>query len=498
MKTIVLLVLWGLAVALTGDAHAAQGDPSTPACCSITTVDPRSGTVTARDAAGRQTFQFIAPQPLVPRLRPGLKVWVDARTQVVSVEGAASCCKLVTAAAPAPTAPAPLQPAVKSAPAPSQTSAPPVTTRAASVASWFAQNGGRFHVASDPSRPVVLLIHGLHSSGRAWTRPADDPGVGGYYYDHRREPSRVKATKDYPGVGIFKEGKSERAAGQINAQNWFDYLVGQGFTVATWSQPGETFEDAWPSATKAFETLLASTQGPIALIGHSRGGLVARRLLKEKVLQQSVGAGRVRWAFTLHSPHAGSELAKGPEILLDELGLKCAQIQIPNDWLTKVKNMCKELMNELAARLAKPGSRELTPGGPVLGPLAQGEAPVPGVSYHTFGGTSPTYIRYYLWYFTPESAVPQYKCDPAPPNCKQYFKWEAVPHAISGLSPMYDVVRDVVPEIKIGAGDGLVADARSRLPFATHATNSLNHAEILWSRAVQQRVASLVSGGLRR
>jgi hypothetical protein len=357
---------------------------------------------------------------------------------------------------------------------------------------WFARNGGRLHASTDPSRPAILLVHGLHSSAHAWTSPGNDPGVGGYCYDHRHEPPGVKRENTYPGVGIYKEGKSERSRDQVNAYNWFDYLVSKNFTVATWSQPGETFADAYPSAEEAFENLVNSTQGPIALVGHSRGGLVIRKLVKEKVLKQNVGAGRVRWVITLHSPHNGSELAKGPQVLLDEVGLKCVQIPIPNDWLPKVKNMCNELLNELAKRLAKPGSLELTPGGPVLGTLAQGEKPVPGVSYYTFGGTSPTYIRYYLWYFTAGSAVPQYKCDPAPPNCKQYFKWEAAPKQISAISPMYDVVRDVVPEIKPGAGDGLVADARARLPFATHATNSLNHAEVLWSRAVQQRVVQLL------
>ncbi len=410
---------------------------------------------------------------------------------VAPIGPAPNCCNLVHAASPQPKSPA--QPAAtEGKPTSPGQSSPRMAIP--QPKDWFAGKGGKFQASTDPNRPAILLVHGLHSSARAWTEPADDPAVGGYYYDHQHDPRRVKDRKSYPGVGIYKEGKSERSSKEVNDNNWFDYLVGKNFTVATWNQPGEKFAEAYESAEDAFGALLNSTTGPIALIGHSRGGLVIRKLLKEKVLKQNIGAGRVRWVITLHSPHTGSELAKGPEILLAEVGLRCKQIPaVPDKWLPNVRKMCNELLDSLAKRLAKPGSLELAPGGPVLGPLAEEEAPVPGVSYYTFGGTSPTYIRYYLWQFTAGSAVPQYKCDPAPPKCKQYFKWEAVPKEISAISPMYDVARDVVPEIKRGAGDGLVADARARLPFATHATSKLNHAEVLWSRPVQQRVVQLLS-----
>ena len=97
----------GLTVALI--AQAAQPDPGTggpaagvqgpapvpPPCCAVTAIDVRGGVVTARETATGRTFQFRAPQNLLPQIRPGQKVWADNRTLVVSVEGAPNCCKLV-------------------------------------------------------------------------------------------------------------------------------------------------------------------------------------------------------------------------------------------------------------------------------------------------------------------------------------------------------------------------------------------------------------------
>jgi len=79
-----------------GPADRTKGPaPVSPPCCAITAIDVRGGVVVARETATGKTFQFRAPQNLLPQIRPGQKVWVDARTQVVSLEGALNCCKLV-------------------------------------------------------------------------------------------------------------------------------------------------------------------------------------------------------------------------------------------------------------------------------------------------------------------------------------------------------------------------------------------------------------------
>ena len=92
------------------------------------------------------------------------------------------------------------------------------------------------------------------------------------------------------------------------------------------------------------------------------------------------------------------------------------------------------------------------------------------------------------------SSVPQYK------GIEQYFVWEVKPTEIGPASPMYASVRDVAPEITPGMGDGLVSDMRAHLPDAFHAehvTENLNHAEVLWDRALQGRVDRILRGGAR-
>jgi len=79
-----------------GPAARVQGPaPAPPPCCAVTAIDVRNGLVVARETATGRTFQFRAPQNLLPQIRPGQKVWADNRTLIVSVEGALNCCKLV-------------------------------------------------------------------------------------------------------------------------------------------------------------------------------------------------------------------------------------------------------------------------------------------------------------------------------------------------------------------------------------------------------------------
>jgi hypothetical protein len=375
----------------------------------------------------------------------------------------------------------------------------------AQVSAWWKSlgNGGRITCSQDPTRPVILLVHGLHQNLTTWTAPSEV----GYSYDLTRDPAkdRIGDTHAAPNTGVYKVGKSDWLYGNDPAawdreHNWFDYLVGLGFTVASWSQPGTSFEEAIPSALLAFDSLLAQSRArspnappPVALIGHSRGGLVIRKILKERRARPEIG--RVKWVVTIHTPHQGSELGQWPgKLMAETLDLMdcCAPPVLGALLKQQLRDLVTEAMRPMTKLLVDFESRELTPNSPMLRDLANGETQLPGVKYYTFGGTNPDFYRLYVWTFDAESAVPQYR------NLSQYFVWRANATQLGTVSPVLEKIRPFVAEVKAGSGDGLVTDASARLPWSTHFTDQLNHAAVLWDRPLQSKVAQLIDPSLAR
>ena len=353
--------------------------------------------------------------------------------------------------------------------------------------------GGAIACSSDPTRPAILLFHGLHQNKSTWTAPSRT----GYAWDYRGSPGeeRIGDTHEEARAGPHHVGRSEWLYGNDSTWdkrvNWFDYLRKQNFTVATFSQPHETFGAAYPSADTAFEKFLEHTAArnpgappPVALVAHSRGGLLIRKLLKEKGSR-----GRVRWVVTIHTPHKGSEQGRLP----GQLGAEVVDLWeswLPGQMPASIRNEAKEVIMEglrpLTKMIWKDENREFIPDGPLLRGLAEGEDSLPGVKYYTFGGTNPTVFRLYLWNYDAMSAVPQFK------GPDKYFVWRIKPVEIGPLSPIPDALRDVIREIKPGFGDILVTDESARLPWSTHFTDQLNHAEIMWNRDLQKKVVDLI------
>lgn len=408
--------------------------------------------------------------------------------------------------------PARAQPAPAAAPAPEAVGrrTPPIKGCDPAVRTWWKEragtgNLGRTVCADDPTRPAILLFHGTLQDGRTWTAPSYTE----YAYDHKHHPPKTKVggMHDLGNSGPYKVSKSKwlydskAAEGRPRwdkANNWFDFLVQQGFTVATWSQNMPTVSAAMPSARAAFDAFLAQTaaRSPgapprVALIAHGRGGLLVRQVLKEKGSQ-----GRVKWVVTLHSPHAGSEVDRTPAKLTAEVADLmdcCTPATVQQPFKSQLRQLAVEGIFPLTKSLMADESRELQPDSPLFRNLREGEKKLDDVTYYTFGGTNPLMSRLYFWLFDAESAKPKYTEDG-----KQYFVWRAVPVEITNVSPLLDKIRDFAPEVAPGKGDGLVSDASSRLPWSIHTTTSLNHAELLWDRPLMSRVAGLLGNGRGR
>jgi pimeloyl-ACP methyl ester carboxylesterase len=471
------LLVGSLAIAATLPALAQQAP-----CCSITAIDSQIGTAKGKVNAAELSFEFrVNDSKLAATLKVGQHVYANFKTKQVSLDGKTVCCEIIPANGPA-SSPAAAAQAINRARIGER-------VQAGKCQQWMPQYGGVICGGTDQSKPAILLVHGLHQSAESWTKPSST----GYNFDHMHTPAEANlGNHSLPNTGLYKAGSSGML--DVDALNWFEYLVQQGFTVAAWSQPCCNFAAAYPSAQQvlaqfASDTAAMNPSAPpeIALVGHSRGGLVIHKLLRD---QGSLG-GRIRWAITIHSPHHGSRVAETPQVLADNASQLFAGVELPSEVKNPLRDLALHIVSPLN-QLIDDGSKELAPQSSLIRGLLNGDAQVAGVRYYTFGGTSPTLVRLYTWLFTPMSSVPQYR------NLEQYFDWQAKPAEVGLVSPLLERVPAVVPEIKAGEGDSLVTDQSARLPYSIHETDQLNHAEVLWDRTLQQKVAVILSGGSPR
>jgi len=83
-----MLLVCGLALAA---AEAYSGEP----CCTITSVNAKSGLVKARALDGSRTFQFtVKDKSALSQLRAGQPVYADFGTRQVSINEGNPCCRM--------------------------------------------------------------------------------------------------------------------------------------------------------------------------------------------------------------------------------------------------------------------------------------------------------------------------------------------------------------------------------------------------------------------
>jgi hypothetical protein len=359
----------------------------------------------------------------------------------------------------------------------------------------------------DPTLPLVILLHGLSGKSLDMTAPlVARPGIAFIraglpvlYTDrgiHWSPPP-------LPAGGFFLDPPA------LSVTSWQQALNAAGFSTVTYSMAGPLIaDDAMQLAALAKGPLMAHPQLSglrIAIVAHSRGGLVARAFLRAATADPMLAPllARMTSLVCLHSPHLGSGVASlgaGIDALL-------ARIQ---GALTTATGSAPGFLAMLRGMVLNPSTAELVIGSPTA--LVAPSEPVPGVSYHTFGGSSTAFARLWANVFTPDSYVPW----PLPFVPFPLFHWGSTP-ALAGipldaasfiplaglLAPIPEVATlttalatlvATTPELAPGVGDVLVTDARARLPFSiSHTTNALNHAEALWDPTLQAQVVAILS-----
>jgi pimeloyl-ACP methyl ester carboxylesterase len=341
------------------------------------------------------------------------------------------------------------------------------------------------------TRPVVVLLHGLGGTLTDWTRPQK----WGLHYNMSAPipPPTVAGTFPFPLAGPAGPPLTDPLLPSITT---FDrFLNDNGFQTLNYDQTTPRGTLAAPALElaalmRALHAHPLLAERSFVLLCHSRGGLLARKFLKDNRGDPSA-VGRITKVITLCTPHAGS--AWGNEVTTagtTTITMAALLDIMLNARYPGIGPVVTTLLSPLISYTTTPAFFEMRVGGPFITDLASGEEPLPGVEYHTFGGTSVAFTRLIDRVYTLSSVVAV--------TPTTFFYTHVV---ISVINPFQSPVFTGYPpvnssfETMTGFGDFLVSDASSRLPFETsHQTLPVNHAEVMWDPTAHQLVLDILRG----
>lgn len=292
-------------------------------------------------------------------------------------------------------------------------------------------------------KPACIFIHGLGMDEAIWTDPPRARILGGLF------PMTVM-------LRGYKELKT-----------LYHELGNLGFSVFTWSQqrPVGPAGAAVEELREVVEFARRMGHPGIILIGHSRGGLIARKFLEETPahrISPSEAEGRedpgsrgnppVKALVTLATPHHGSSMARWA-VYFSPVASYLKPLVSDEDRGTLARAVKRSLRF-----LESKGVRELLPDSLFLSSLKDSPA-AQGTYCLSAGGTSPSLI-----------------------SVTGLF---SIPDSLSRLLP----TRMLPEEMTEGRGDGLVSLESSVLPYGDeHLEFHVNHAGILVDPAARNAI----------
>jgi pimeloyl-ACP methyl ester carboxylesterase len=326
---------------------------------------------------------------------------------------------------------------------------------------------------AEGGKPWVVLIHGLGMSHRSWSDPFKESLLGGALsFDYVL--TDLQAPPDlchFPAAGRFGCSPPLRFSNPRPLSFW-EFLKRGGCGIAGWSQekPLGTIDHAVGELQSLLKEI--PQRNKIVLLGHSRGGLVARKYLQDR----RPGWDRISGVILLGTPNHGSRLAKlGPFLArsFSFFGVKERRhYQSPQNGANGGKTF---QIRNLAAYGREGGTAELVPGSAFLSSLAAGEAEEQknNIPYCNIVGTRTDFIRIYLRFSPSGRGRP--------------------------VISLFDGLERIIPplflplEIRQGRGDGQVSAKSARLSW-TEKTHLLpiNHAQFLVSAEVQTIVRNFL------
>lgn len=329
-----------------------------------------------------------------------------------------------------------------------------------------------WHDAPDPRAPLVGLIHGLGVTGGFWRDPVHEPLAGGLLTagDLVPLPTVVRV------VATGRGGRLPRWVRPADLEprpSPWKALAAAGLSLAAYTQANS--HAAMPDAVAELAAVLAAAErrrplAPLVLVGHSRGGLIARRLVETR----PEAAGRVRALITLGSPHAGSGLAliaSRCNLAIGALGALLARAIA----LARGPAAAVRFLRQVGSLARSPAIREIIPRSPFLASLAA-DGP-PGLSGYSVVGTCPTTVRCYRSRHSLTRRGMEARA------------WLTLPDALARGPGGWLVPEEWHP----GRGDGSVGATRGRLPWAReHRAVPCNHMALVVEPAVQAQILAWI------
>lgn len=293
--------------------------------------------------------------------------------------------------------------------------------------------------------PVVIFIHGLGMNKDIWINPLNTKVLA------KNIPLKIFAAT-LP--KYHSQNKKRFSIGEVpkKIDNLWTALRDEGFNIVCWSQerpvgPIDMAVEELAEIIKETKKLFPKT--PIALIGHSRGGLIARKLMERKIPE-------IKALITISTPNAGSRISH----IGKYLSPLCTFLKgiLPKDTHGAISKIIKNI-NEL---LEGNALKELLPNSDFFKNLK--DCPINDINYLSFGGTEPRVFTIYTW-------KKNKKMNPRP--------LLSIPDSLLKILPSSMVPDEIVP----GRGDLLVSAKSSLLPWASrHYNLPANHLSIMWHR----------------
>lgn len=278
--------------------------------------------------------------------------------------------------------------------------------------------------------PLAVFVHGLGMDHRFWSAPSEACMLDGQY------PLLSLA----PGL-------------DARAKTSFSDLRETGFGVITWSQsqPVGPLAGAVDELAALIDRFAAHAKAGVILIGHSRGGLVARLYL-ESAAAVSVN---IKGLLTISAPHHGTSLAEWSSHLSPVASL-LGNFMGGGSAHSEFKWMVDFFGSE--------GHSELAPGSPLFSRLR--DVKREGVRCVSIGATRPDLIH-------------------------------MAGHSPADLHARW--MQFMMPEeLQDGMGDGLVSARSAVLPYGDeHRNFSANHLSVAFDPLVRAYVADFSRSFLR-